>query len=188
MLKSRWWITIILWTGWSLGYAQIYYTTTGKVRFYSDAPLEDIEAINSAVSSFVDLRSGKVVAKVPIRKFDFPNDLMEEHFNERYLHSDRYPNAQLRGQIINLSDIDLTANTPQPVIIEGNLTIHGITRKYRIEGTLSKHDNGYRAQAQFKVNVKAHDISIPKLMAQKIAEVVDVYVDFEYAPFHKRKK
>ncbi len=167
--------------------AQLYYTTSGHIRFYSDAPLEDIEAHNRAVSSFIDLRSGKVVAKVPIRKFDFPNDLMEEHFNERYMHSDQYPNAQLRGKIVNLSEIDLESTEPQKVIIEGDLTIHGITKKYRIEGTLQKKGEGYRAKAQFKVRVKDHGITIPKLMAQKIAEVVDVFVDFDYQPYKKRK-
>ncbi len=171
----------------SAAFGQLYYTTAGHIRFFSSAPLEDIEAHNRSVSSFIDLKSGKVVAKVPIRKFDFPNDLMEEHFNERFLHSDRYPNAEFRGKLVNRADIDPQASTPQKAVIEGQLTIHGVTKPYRIQGTLQREGDGYRARARFKVRLADHHIEIPAIVSQKIAEEVDVFVDFHYKPFKKKK-
>ncbi len=167
--------------------AQVYYTLSGHIRFFSDAPLEDIEAVNDFVSSFIDLKRGKVVAKVPIRKFDFPNDLMEEHFNERFLHSDRYPNAEFRGVVKGLSKIDLAADTPQKVMVEGKLTLHGVTKPYRFAGTIRRiKAGGYRAKGRFRIRLSDHNIRIPAIVSKKIAEEVDVFVDFTYKPYQRK--
>ena len=97
-------IMLVIVTSLSLN-AQKYITKTGFIRFYSDAPLEKIEALNRQVNAALDITSGDLVFKVLMKSFHFEKALMQEHFNENYVESDKYPNAEFRGKITNLKDI-----------------------------------------------------------------------------------
>ena len=88
--------------------AQKIWTQNGEITFYSKAPLEDIEAVNHSVSSVVDTESGNVAFSLLISAFEFEKALMQEHFNEKYLHSDKYQKSTFKGKITNLSDIDFS--------------------------------------------------------------------------------
>ena len=78
---------------------EIYFTRTGFVSFFSSTPVEDIQAKNNQTSCILDLETGKTSFRIPIRGFEFPNALMQEHFNENYLESEKYPNASFNGKI-----------------------------------------------------------------------------------------
>ncbi|RYZ52205.1 MAG: YceI family protein, partial [Sphingobacteriales bacterium] len=88
--------------------AQKYITRTGKVTFYSTTPVENIEAFNNDVSSVVDARTGDILFIVPIKSFKFEKALMQEHFNENYMESDKFPKADFKGRIMNLKDVNFT--------------------------------------------------------------------------------
>ncbi|MEX0968419.1 MAG: YceI family protein [Bacteroidia bacterium] len=166
-------------------YAQeLYYTDNGHVDFYSSAPVEDIKADNNRVTSFLKT-NGDLVFAIPIRSFEFEKSLMKEHFNEKYMHTDKYPKANFKGRIINVDEVDFSKDGIYDATVEGDMTIHGITKPYKVEGTLEVKGEQIIAKAKFPVAVKDHDIEIPKLLVKNIAEVVEVTVDITYTPHTK---
>jgi len=160
--------------------AQKYVTKTGKIRFYSDTPVEKIEAVNNQVNSAVDLSSGLMVFKVLMKSFEFEKALMQEHFNENYVESDKFPNATFKGTVTGLSQIDFTKDGKHNVDVEGDLTIHGVTRKVKTTGTLEGKDGKIAGHCIFNLAVKDYGISIPTAVTKNIAENVEVTVDVSY--------
>ena len=104
---------------------QNYVTKTGHIKFYSETPIETIEAHNHAVNSALNPESGEFVFKVLIKSFEFEKALMQEHFNENYVESDKFPNATFKGKVLNMENIDLNVDGEQAVDVAGELTIHG---------------------------------------------------------------
>lgn len=160
--------------------AQKYVTKTGKIRFYSDTPVEKIEAVNNQVNSAVDLSNGLMVFKVLMKSFEFEKALMQEHFNENYIESDKFPNATFKGTVAGLSQIDFTKNGKHNVEVEGDLTIHGVTQKVKTSGILEGKDGKITGHCVFTLAVKDYGISIPSAVTKNIAETVEVTVDVTY--------
>ena len=176
-------LTLLLFAPVVLNAQQRYIARNGHISFFSHAPIEDIEANNNAVSSV--LSNGGMAFEAPIKSFEFKKELMQEHFNENYLESDKFPKATFKGTIIDFNKIDLKKNGVYPVAVDGNMTIHGVTNKVKIKGTLTVKDNTIRAQSSFPISIKDYNISIPTLVIEKIAEVVQVTVDITYQPYTK---
>ena len=105
-------------------------TKTGEARFYSKAPLEDIEASNGNVVAVIDFDKSEVAVKMLIKKFEFRKSLMQEHFNENYMESDKYPSATFSGALEGLSAIDLRKDGVHEVKITGEIDIHLIRPLY----------------------------------------------------------
>jgi len=169
-----------------LGVAQdIFFTKTGSVTFFSSAPLEDIEAKTQKAVSFLNLKTGEVQFKIPMTSFQFKKSLMQEHFNENYVESDKFPYATLKGKIINISTFAHAQNKSQLFDFEGKITIHGVTKKLKTTCSLIPHNENIIGKSKFQIRVADHDIKIPKLVFQNIAEVVDVTVDVEYLRYQK---
>jgi polyisoprenoid-binding protein YceI len=162
--------------------AQKYFTRAGKVSFYSDAPLEKIEAHNRQATAVVDFSSGAIEFAVLIKAFQFEKALMQEHFNENYLESTKYPKATFKGQVLKPEQVKLDQDGRYPVKVKGKLTIKGVTREVETEGGFVVHQGALSAVAAFKVAVADYEIGIPKLVADKIAKVVEVKVDTGLAP------
>lgn len=154
--------------------AQQFLTKTGQASFFSSAPLEDIEAINNKLGGVVDLSSGKYAFKIAIQDFVFPNSLMQEHFNESYLESEKYPYAIFQGEIENFSSIDL--QTKSKVICIGVFTIHGVSNDVLIESDLQMIDGVVSIESVFDVSLKDYKIKIPKIVLYNIAEEIKVSV------------
>ena len=154
----------------------IYFTRSGSVSFFSSTPIEDIRAINEQTTCVLDLKTGDVSFRIPIRGFIFKNGLMQEHFNENYLESDTYPNASFTGSIEGWKDIILTEKF-QPVSLKGTMTIHGISKDITEPGNILMKDNKIIGSATFKITVADYKIEIPKILRDNIAKVVDVDVD-----------
>jgi polyisoprenoid-binding protein YceI len=157
--------------------AQKHLTKNGRVRFYSETPMEKIEAINSQVNSALDVSTGDFVFKVLIKSFEFEKALMQEHFNENYMESGKYPNATFSGKISNLKDINFKKDGSYTAIVEGNLTIHGITKKVAEKGTIEVKNGQIISKAVFNIKPKDFNISIPGAVVAKIAESIQVNVD-----------
>ncbi|WP_462250132.1 YceI family protein [Ekhidna sp.] len=155
-MKNIIFITFILLS--YVGEAQKFKSTSTDIKFYSDAPLEDIEAINKNATSIVNVESKAIVIVVPIKSFDFKKELMQEHFNENYLESDDYPNAIFKGKLIDWDGSDGDAKAKA----EGTLELHGVTRDVTIEGDISKSNNSLKLSTVFKIKIEDYKIKIPK--------------------------
>ncbi len=159
--------------------AQKYLSSESHVRFYSDAPLEDIEATNEESRSVLDLGTSKIVATVPITGFQFEKKLMQEHFNENYLESDKFPQATFSAQ---LGEVDWN-NPEKEVTAKGEMTIHGKTNEIDLKGTVVKNGDNIVIDAVFTIELQDYKIKIPKAVFYNIAESVEVTVKFTYQPY-----
>jgi len=157
---------------------QVYVSRNATISFYSSAPIEDIQAQTSQAVSAVNLATGSVYFKVQIRSFRFPKSLMQEHFNTDYMGSDQYPYAEFSGKLQGLPADP--ADGAYPVMVDGKLTIHGVSKEYKENGTLTLNSGRLTIVSSFKVKLADHRIKIPSLLFQHIAEVVDVKVNATY--------
>lgn len=160
----------------SASFAQKYLTRTGKVTFFSGTPLENIEAHNNEVAAVVT-QSGDVIFQVPIKSFKFQKQLMEDHFNEEYLESDKYPKADFKGKIENPSAVNFSKDGTYNVKVAGKLTIHGVTHDVNVPGTIVVKGSDITVNAKFNVATADYNIRIPSLMAGKIAKSIEVTVN-----------
>ncbi len=158
-------------------FSQKYITKNGKITFYSDAPMEKIEAHNSQVNAAIDASNGDLVFRVLMKSFIFEKALMQEHFNENYVESDKYPNATFKGKIQNIKNIDFSKNGKYNVIVEGDLTIHGVTQKVIHPGSIEIKDGKVIAQSKFMIALKDYNIKIPNNVLKNIAENIEITVN-----------
>lgn len=162
--------------------AQKYMTKNGYIKFYSETPIETIEAENKQVNAALDIETGDMVFMVLMKSFMFEKALMQEHFNENYVESDKFPNATLKAKVTNLSDIDFSKEGSYEALIEGDLTIHGVTRKISEKGTFTVKDNAsVQGNSKFFVKPNDYDIKIPGAVVKNIAETIEVTVDVSLA-------
>lgn len=164
--------------------AQVYSTTKGEISFFSNAPLEDISATNSRVISMLNSESGELVVRVPINKFEFPNKLMQQHFNENYLESEKFPYGTFKGKLKEGVDFSKPGTYETSAI--GVLNIHGVEQKRTLNGkVIVGQDGKVELQTKFIVALVDHKIDIPKIVFNKIAEKISVSANFNYQPFKK---
>lgn len=157
--------------------AQRYLTKTGTINFYSKTPMETIDATTKQVTSALDITQGDFIFKVQMLSFEFKQALMQEHFNENYVESDKYPNAIFKGKVTNLKDITLTKNGTYPAIIEGDMTIHNVTNKIKETGTFEVKDGKIIGKAKFKISIKSYNVIIPALVKDNISDLMEITVD-----------
>lgn len=160
--------------------AQKYFTRNGEIYFLSDASLEKIEATNSNASSVIDASTGKLEWSVLIKGFQFEKALMQEHFNENYMESDKYPKAVFKGTITNLSAVNFTKDGNYTAKVKGDLTLHGVTKPYETTATITVKGGQVSAKSQFNITVADHQIDIPSVVKDKVAKVVKVTVSAKY--------
>ncbi|CAN5347722.1 hypothetical protein BH23BAC1_BH23BAC1_08360 [soil metagenome] len=158
------------------GICQTYILEKSQITFFSEAPLENIDATNTQAKSIFQKSSGNIAFQVPIIGFQFKKSLMQKHFNENYMESDKYPNATFSG---NLSSYNNRTGV-QAVEAAGKLTIRGISKEVIIKGTLEQKEDQLILKAKFPVRVEDYNIKIPRIVFFNIAEVVDVEVFLIY--------
>ena len=159
---------------------QIYICRNADITFFSSAPIEDIKGESSTALSALNVDSKEVYFKVPIRSFNFPSSLMQEHFNEDYLESNKFPYAEFKGKIID--NIDLTKPGTYTVTVEGNLTIHNVSRAYTTKGIVEVKPDAITTHAVFNIKPQDHGVKIPTLLTKNLAENLQVTVDATYHP------
>lgn len=160
-----------------------YFTRTGNISFFSSTPLEDIKAENRQVASVLDLEKGELVFSVLMKSFSFPKALMQEHFNENFVESMKYPKSTFVGTIQLQENINPTENGTYPVTVVGDLTLHGQTRPVKTEGTVEVREGKVYAHSAFELAPEDFNIRIPGLVRDKIAKNIQVRVDVAYEPF-----
>jgi len=161
--------------------AQLLVDKNGVAHFFSEAPLEDIEATNEKALGAIDLEKGTVAVSMWIKDFHFDKSLMEEHFNENYMESEKYPKATFKGTVVGLEDIDFTKPGKISAKVDGTLKIHGVEKPLISDVTFDIEDDKIAAMVKFKVEVADHKVEIPRLVIQNIAEVVDVDAAFNFS-------
>lgn len=177
-------LTVLSYFGITNLYSQSkFFTRTGKTTFYSKAPLEDIKAVNNQVSCLYDIEANRIVANVLIKAFEFEKALMQKHFNENYLESDKFPKASFKGKIINPEKIELNSNWTKEIDYEGDLTIHGVTKKIKNQAQITMKNNTLTINSVFYVNLKDYEIKIPSTVINNVAEKVQVEINLILTEF-----
>jgi hypothetical protein len=165
--------------------AQKFFTRSGSITFFSSTPMEDIEATNNQVSCIVDLSSGQVAFNVLMKGFEFEKALMQEHFNEKYVHSDKFPKAKFKGNITS-PDLGSLANDGEyKVTIEGELTIHGVTKTWKADGTITRKGDQFLMNSEFEIVIADFDIKIPGAVKKNISETVKTTIKADCKPYKK---
>jgi len=183
---KKYWILIIIAVGFSMsGFTQTYVTKNGMIRFYSEASLEKIEAVNRQVNTALLTQTGDFVFKVLMKSFNFEKAMMQEHFNENYLESDKYPEATFLGKITNIKDINFTKEGSYPAIVEGKLTIHGQTQPVKQNGTLEIKNDAVTAKAKFNILLADYKISIPNTVVNNISKSIEITVEVMMTKLNK---
>lgn len=158
-------------------FAQKYMTRTGKATFFSSTPVENIEAFNNEVAGIVDAKSGDIAFQVPIKSFKFEKALMQEHFNESYMESDKFPKAEFKGKIADPGSVNFAKDGTYNVKANGKLTIHGVTKDVSLPGTVVVKGNTATVNSKFNVKTADYNIAIPKVVEGKIAKQIEVTVN-----------
>lgn len=185
-MKNRILSLVVLTTLFSANaFSQMYIAKNAKISFYSKASLENIEALNSEVTSVLDASKGEFAFVALIKGFKFKKALMEEHFNENYMESNTFPKANFKGTITDISKVNFTKDGTYQVNVKGDLTIHGITKNVEAPGTITITGGKISAHSKFTVKVKDFNIKVPSMYVNNIAESVDITVDAKYEPYKK---
>ena len=156
------------------GLAQKYFTRTAEVSFFSEAPTENIEAQNRQVTCILNTENGELAFSVQLMGFHFEKALMEEHFNENYVESHKYPKSTFKGKIVGFENIDLKSAGKHKVIVEGDMTLHGETRTIKANGEVTVAGEEILLSSKFEMRIEDYKISIPKAVINKIAESIEV--------------
>ncbi len=161
------------------GFAQSkLFTKNGIISFYSKAPVEDIEATNNKVLAIVDLEKNTIEFSVLIKGFEFEKGLMQEHFNENYLESDKYPKAYFKGVFEgSIPGILSAGNKTYTLSINGHLSLHGVTQPLKTPGVITVKDKLIKASSSFTIRLSDFKIKIPTLVANNISKEILIKVN-----------
>ena len=159
-------------------FAQKMMTRSGEIKFDATVPNEvEIIGTNKTVSCIFDQSTGDFVALALVKAFKFKAPLMEEHFNENYMESSQYPKATFKGKVVNFSASKLSS-TKSTYDLEGDLTIHGVTKKIKTKINLSLNSGNITATSNFTVKAEDYKIEIPGLVKDKFAENIKISINF----------
>ena len=170
-------LTLVSYTS---AYSQLYTTRTGFAGFYSKTSLEDIKAENNQVFAVVDAGKKNLAFAVLLKGFVFTKELMQEHFNENYVESDKYPKASFNGAYTG--DVPLDKDGVYKVMVKGNLSLHNTTKAIETPATLEVKGGKLTGQATFKVKPEDFNITIPSLVRDKIDKDILVKINIECTP------
>jgi hypothetical protein len=157
-------------------------TKAGRVSFFSASPIEDIEARNQQVAAVLDFGAGQLAFSMPVKGFVFKRTLMQEHFNENYMESDKFPKATFTGRFVDFDATALATAGPHNVQVEGDLTLHGVTHRVQVPASVELKSGQLLAFAVFPVAPADYNIEIPLLVRNNIAKVVTVRVALSCDP------
>jgi YceI-like domain len=157
---------------------QRYYTKAGQINFDVTSPSspEKIEGINRSATCIIDSKTGNMQFAVLIKGFAFEKALMEEHFNENYIESSKYPKAEFKGEIKDISKVDFTKDGSYIVKVKGKLTLHGESNDVEADAKISIQGGKIKANAGFAVKLADYKVSVPGLVADKVSKVAKIDV------------
>ena len=159
--------------------AQKYLTREGYIKFYGSTAMENIEATTKQASSVIDASNNAIVFQVLLNSFGFEKALMQEHFNENYVESEKYPKAVFKGKIEG--DVDYGKPGTYDVMVKGNMNLHGVDKTVETKAkVIIEDDDVVKLSATFKLVPEEYDIAIPDVVREKIAKEMEVTVKCKY--------
>jgi len=161
-------------------FAQKYMTKNGSIRLLDKTSMFSIDGQNNTVSSIIDSKTGKLVVQAMVRSFKFPEALLEEHFNENYMQSDKFPKAQFDGNIANIASVNFAKDGEYPIEIVGKLTIHGETRDIKEKGKLVIAGGKVIGQSEFNISLANYKVKIEESYKDRIDDKVVLTMKFIY--------
>lgn len=170
-------ITILLCLVTLTASADKYFTKTAKVSFTSKAPLEKIEARNGATGVLLNTDNGDLRFSMLIKSFVFEKKLMQEHFNENYMDSDKYPKATFKGKVKNIAKVNFSKDGKYPVTVSGVLSIHGVKKNVTEKGFITIKNGKPTLVSNFSVLLTDYKVKIPSAVRDKIAKDVKIRVN-----------
>ena len=161
-------------------HAQQYTTRSGYIGFFSTTPLEDIKAENRQVYVIIDTDKKQLAFTCLVKGFLFKKELMQQHFNENYIESDKYPKATFSGSYSG--DVTNSKNGTYNVQVPGDITLHGVTKKITTPAVFQVNGTTLSGEATFTLSPADFNITIPALVKDKIAKQIDVRVQVACNP------
>jgi hypothetical protein len=164
--------------------AQIYSSKSTQITFFSETPVENISAENKLSSLILNTATNDIAVRVPIKSFIFEKALMQEHFNENYMESSKFPTATFKG-VIN-EKVDYTKDGTTKVTAKGKMEIHGVSREETLSGTITVKGTEISLVSELTVKPADYNIEVPKIVFEKIAESILVKVNATLMPYVKK--
>lgn len=166
---------------------QKFYTKNGIITFTSKAPVQTIEAVNNKVLSVWETATGNIEFSLLIKGFQFPKALMQEHFNENYLESDKFPKATFKGVIENSKSIVFSGDNVQNVKVNGVLTMHGISKQITIPATIKIKNGEVSALTNFFISLDDYAIKVPSVVSESINKKINIQINItSYKPLNTK--
>jgi polyisoprenoid-binding protein YceI len=159
-----------------------FFTKTAKVEFFSKASLEDIQAVNRTTAAVLDTKTGAFQFSALMKGFEFEKALMQEHFNENYVESDKFPKAEFKGVITNNGDVDYSKDGTYNVKVKGKMTVHGVTKDIETAGTLQVKEGKIQAESAFNILLSDYNVAIPTVVKDKISNNIKIMVNAKLEP------
>ncbi|MCE7042361.1 YceI family protein [Dyadobacter sp. CY312] len=154
----------------------MFSTSAGNTKFSSETPLENINAENKKSQAILNTSTGEVAMRMNMKDFSFPNKLMQEHFNENYIESDKYPTATFSGKIDQA--VDYSRDGEYDASATGKFTVHGVTKTRTIKGKIKVAGGKILLTSTFLVALADHKIEVPQIVFVKIAQNITVKADY----------
>ncbi|MEO6174829.1 MAG: YceI family protein [Flavobacterium circumlabens] len=163
---------IFLFTTFSLLAQDKFRTNSAVVNFQASVPFfEEVKAVNKLGTIVLEPQTSTLICTVIIKDFRFKMDLMQEHFNENYIESHRYPKAVFKGKIEKFYLKDINENEKE-YDIKGKLYLHGKSKVIAVKALIKKVPDGIQIVSNFPLSVSDFNIEIPYVVANKISKTV----------------
>lgn len=159
-----------------------FFTKNGRISFVSKGNVETISAKHKGITCVLDSKSGAIQFAVLMKGFEFPKALMQEHFNENYVESDKYPKADFKGQVVDNGDVKYGQDGTYNTKTKGTLTLHGVTKEIEVPGKIIVKGGKPQLNADFTILLSDYNIKIPSLVKENISNTVSVTVDCVLEP------
>lgn len=172
---------LVFFTGTS--YSQRYYCNNGQISFFQETPIENIEGKSNTLISIIDKQKNEIAYKVKMTSFIFDKALMQDHFNENYVESEKFPFATYQGEINE--NIDWSVNGTYNISSTGILTMHGISKTITEKGSITINGDKIKIVNNFKIKFTDFNVEIPKLLISQLTDVVDIKIETNYSILNK---
>jgi hypothetical protein len=161
-------------------HAQKYITKSGRIDFVSKSPLFTIEGVNKKVASILNTETGELVISMLIRSFEFEEAVMEEQFNGNYMESKSFPKSIFKGKISNIKEVDFSTNGVYKILVDGKISIHGVTKDIRQIGKFKIANGIISAESEFYISLSDFNIKVEKAFKKSINDDVLLQIDLKY--------